>query len=95
MPVDHTITCLSYCIKIKRQGKFDVDRAQELNISVKYWNNLQKGETLELEDRIITPEMVLGEPRKGIKVCYCTDSRPVEGLEEFVKDSDLFICEGM
>ena len=95
MPVDHTLECISYCIKIKRQGEFDVDRAQELNIPVKYWNDLQKGETLKLEDRVLTPEMVLGEPRKGIKVCYCTDSRPVESLEEFIKGSDLFICEGM
>jgi ribonuclease Z len=39
--------------------------------------------------------MVLGEERKGLKVCYCTDTRPVEGLSEFVRDADLFICEGM
>jgi ribonuclease Z len=39
--------------------------------------------------------MVLGEPRKGIKVSYCTDTRPTGGLAGFVKDSDLFICEGM
>ncbi|AEV67499.1 ribonuclease Z [Acetivibrio clariflavus] len=95
LPVDHTIPCLSYCIELKRQGKFDVDRARELMIPVNYWNKLQKGENVTVDDRVITPEMVLGEPRKGIKVCYCTDTRPSDELAEFIKDSDLFICEGM
>ena len=39
--------------------------------------------------------MVLGPPRKGLKVTYCTDSRPVESIVEAAADSDLFICEGM
>jgi len=95
LPVDHTLTCLSYCIEIKRQGKFDVERAKELMIPVSYWSKLQKGEEITLDDRVITPEMVLGRSRKGIKVCYCTDTRPTDKLKDFIKDSDLFICEGM
>lgn len=95
IPVDHAIPCLSYSIELKRQGKFDVERAKELNIPVNYWNIIQKGEIITLGDRVIKPEMVLGESRKGIKVCYCTDTRPTEGLVEFIKNSDLFICEGM
>jgi ribonuclease Z len=39
--------------------------------------------------------MVLGEARKGIKISYCTDSRPISGLIEFIRESDLFIGEGM
>ncbi|RCX09331.1 RNAse Z [Anaerobacterium chartisolvens] len=95
IPVDHTIPCLSYCVELKRQGKFDVERAKELMIPVNHWNNLQKGEIITLENRVITPEMVLGKPRKGIKVCYCTDTRPTDELAEFIKGSNLFICEGM
>ena len=94
-PVDHWITCLAYGIEIKRQGKFDAERAKKLNVPVNYWRQLQKGAAITLEDRFITPEMVLGEPRKGIKVCYCTDTRPADGLAEFIKGADLFICEGM
>ncbi len=95
IPVEHTLTCLSYCVEIKRQGKFDVERAKELMIPVSYWNSLQKGEKITLGNTVITPEMVLGKPRKGIKICYCTDTRPSDELAEFIKDSDLFICEGM
>ena len=39
--------------------------------------------------------MVLGSARKGIKLTYCTDSRPTDGIVEAAKGSDLFICEGM
>ena len=39
--------------------------------------------------------MVLGPPRKGIKVTYCTDTRPTESILKHAADSDLFICEGM
>ena len=42
-----------------------------------------------------TPEMVLGPARKGIKVTYCTDTRPVVEIANAAKDADLFICEGM
>lgn len=95
IPVDHNLPCLSYCIELKRQGKFDVERAKKLSIPVNCWNLLQKGEIITVGDSVINPEMVLGEPRKGIKVCYCTDTRPTEDLVEFIRDSDLFICEGM
>lgn len=37
----------------------------------------------------------MGEERKGIKVTYCTDSRPTDGIVKNAKDADLFICEGM
>ena len=39
--------------------------------------------------------MVLGEPRKGLKVVYSTDTRPVDAISEMAEDADLFICEGM
>ena len=39
--------------------------------------------------------MVLGPARKGIKICYVTDTRPTESIVENAKGADLFICEGM
>ncbi len=44
---------------------------------------------------ISPPEMVLGPPRKGIKLTYTTDTRPTDSIRKNAKDSDLFICEGM
>ena len=50
---------------------------------------------MEWGGSIYTPDMVLGAERKGLKVTYCTDSRPVDAIAEAAKNSDLFICEGM
>ncbi len=38
--------------------------------------------------------MVLGRGRNGIKISYITDTRPINSIVDFIKDSDLFICEG-
>ncbi|MDD6441850.1 MAG: ribonuclease Z [bacterium] len=93
--VKHNVTCYGYTIEIDRAGKFDVQRAQEQEIPKEYWKVLQKGEKVELDGRTLTPDMVLGPPRKGIKVTYCTDTRPTESILKHAADSDLFICEGM
>lgn len=93
--VSHNITCYGYSMEIDRSGKFDVQRAKAAGIDVCYWNALQKGEVVETENGTLTPDMVLGPPRKGIKLTYCTDSRPTGSIVANAKDADLFICEGM
>lgn len=93
--VRHNVICYGYTIEIDRAGKFDVQRAMEQEIPKEYWKHLQRGENLELEGRKLTPDMVLGSPRKGIKLTYCTDTRPTDSIRQHAKGSDLFICEGM
>ena len=93
--VKHNVVCYGYSVEIKRNGRFSVDRAKDQGIPMKLWNPLQKGNVVEYEGLTYTPDMVLGPPRKGLKVTYCTDSRPVESIVEAAADSDLFICEGM
>ena len=94
--VNHNITCYGYSFNLSRQGKFNVEAAQANGIDRKYWNSLQKGNTITLDDgRVFTPDMVLGEARKGIKLTYTTDTRPTDSIVRNAADSDLFICEGM
>ena len=93
--VSHNVVCYGYSLQIKRIGKFDVERAHLQQIPQRFWNRLQHGQTVEEDGKQYTPDMVLGPPRKGIKVTYCTDSRPTEAIAEAAKGSDLFICEGM
>ncbi len=92
---EHMINCYAYSIQIRRKGRFDVSRALDLGIPKCLWSVLQKGDTVEYQDRVYAPDMVLGKERKGIKVCYCTDSRPFGALIDFIHNADLFICEGM
>ena len=63
--VNHNVTCYGYTLEIKRQGRFDVERARRQEIPQKFWSRLQKGEIIEDGDRVLTPEMVLGPQRKG------------------------------
>lgn len=93
--VKHNVTCYGYTIEIDRAGKFDVQRAMKQEIPKEYWRYLQKGESMEYNGKILTPDMVLGPPRRGIKLTYCTDTRPTDSIREHAADSDLFICEGM
>ena len=93
--VNHNVICYGYTLEIDRAGKFDVERAEAAAIPKKYWGILQRGETVTEEGRELTPDMVLGSPRKGIKLTYCTDTRPTDSIRENAKGSDLFICEGM
>lgn len=91
----HTVECLGYSVYLPRQGKFDADKARANNVPMKIWSKLQKEGSAEYEGKRYTFDMVGGEPRKGIKVSYCTDSRPMSRISEAVKGSDLFICEGL
>ena len=93
--VNHSILCYGYTLEIPRAGRFDVEAAVQRAIPKQYWSKLQKGETIEADGCIYTPDMVLGAPRKGIKLTYCTDTRPTASITENAKGSDLFICEGM
>jgi len=93
--VNHNVTCYGYNIVLDRIGKFNLEKAMQLGIDKKYWNRLQKGETIETPEGILTPDMVIGAPRKGLKITYCTDTRPTESIVSNAKNADLFICEGM
>ena len=93
--VNHNVVCYGYSMQIDRAGRFDRMRAEALGIPMKCWNRLQKGETVETDGAVFTPDMVLGEPRKGIKVTYCTDTRPTDSILTHAKDADLLILEGM
>lgn len=94
--VNHKVICYGYSITLDRVGKFDATRAKDQGIPLRYWNPLQKGQIIKTDDgRTLTPDMVLGPARKGLKVTYTTDTRPTESIRQNAQGSDLFICEGM
>ncbi|MFU0781545.1 MAG: ribonuclease Z [Thermoanaerobacterium thermosaccharolyticum] len=94
--VDHTVLCFAYSFEVKRLPEFDIKKARAFNIPVEYWHILQHGENIVKDGNVLyTPDMVLGKNRKGLKVSYCTDTRPTESLIDLVKDSDVFVGEGM
>ncbi len=93
--VSHSVLCYGYSMMVDRGGRFDKERALEQQIPMKLWSRLQKGEVIEQDGRVYRPDMVLGQARKGLKVTYCTDTRPTEAIVSNAADSDLLILEGM
>ncbi|MBN2468800.1 MAG: ribonuclease Z [Deltaproteobacteria bacterium] len=96
--VDHKPRTLAYCLQeAPRPGRFHPEKAKELGVPEgPLFGRLQRGETLTLEsEKVITPSMVMGSPRKGRKFVYVTDTRPCPQVVAFADDADLLIHEGM
>ncbi len=75
-PASHGIPCLAYRAELARKPAFQVDKARDLGLPVQLWSRLQHGETLEYQGQTITPDHVLGAPRRGISFAFITDTRP-------------------
>ena len=90
-PLRHTVPCFGYMAQVPRAGKFDPVRAQQAGIPRPLWRRLQQGESVDG----FTPDMVMGPPRRGIKLVYATDTRPAPALYRAADEADLLICEGM
>lgn len=94
-PVIHSVMCCGYTLTLKRSGKFDPVKARSLAIPQALWKRLQCNLTVEHNGKVYCPSDVLGNARKGLKITYCTDTRPTDEIVKYARKSDLFICEGM
>ena len=90
---DHIVPSLGYALIEKdRPGKFNRAKAEELGIPPgPLYAKLVRGESIEINGRIITPDMVVGPPRPGRKIVYTGDTRPCERTIEIAKDADVLI----
>ncbi len=92
--VMHNVTNLAYSIEEKKKPRFLRNKAIELGVPVgPLFGKLHNGEEVEVNGKIIKPEQVLGDARKGIKITYSGDTRPCEEMIEFAKNSTLLIHE--
>ena len=93
--LEHSTECLGYSLYFNRKAKFNVEKANLNKVPKILWQKLQEGRSIEYEGKLYTPDMVLGNDRKGIKISFITDTRPIFTIPEFIKNSDLFVCEAM
>jgi len=92
--VKHNVPTVAYSLEESmRPGKFNKPKALKLGIPEgPLFSKLQKGEAITLKNgRKITPDMVLGLPRKGRKIVISGDTTPYEKLIDFSKDADVLI----
>lgn len=93
--VQHTVPTLGYRFTLPRAGRFDPEKARANAVPMRVWGILQKQETAELDGVTYYRDQVLGPPRRGLTVTYCTDTRPVAAISQYGIGSDLMILEGM
>jgi ribonuclease Z len=94
--LEHRIFAMGYRVEERpRPGRFDLERAHALGIPEgPLYGRLQSGHTVILPDgRRIEPSEVLGPPRPGKSVAYCTDTRPCKAAVELARDVDLLVHE--
>ncbi len=89
----HRVPSQGYCFTLERAGKFLPQKAKELGVPINQWKFLQQGKSLQVGDKIILPEQVLGEPRKGLKFVFTGDTSPCNSLTAAAENADLMISE--
>jgi len=90
---DHDIPALAFCIEEHpRKGKFFPEKALALGVEEgPLFRELQNGNSVKVGERIVKPEEVLGEPRRGRKVVYSGDTRPTQAIIELAENCDVLI----
>ena len=94
--LDHTAPCLGYCVvEHDRPGAFDVDRARELGVPPgPLFRTLQHGADVTLDDgRVVRSAEVVGPPRPGRRIAYCTDTRPCRAAIELARGASVLVHE--
>ncbi len=95
-PVEHRMTAFGYAlVEPERPGRFDPDRARELGVSdVHDFGRLQRGESVEGNGDSVSPDQVLGEPRRGRKLVITGDTAPCEMTRVAAHEAQLLVHDG-
>jgi ribonuclease Z len=89
----HGIPCLAYAFEEKpRSGRFDAARARRLGVPEgPLWKVLQSGKSIRIGRHRIASKLVVGPPRRGVKLTYAVDTRPCPQVIRLASNSDLLI----
>jgi ribonuclease Z len=90
-PVEHRVRAYGYAFaEDDRPGRFDAETAARLGVTPgPDFGRLQAGETVNG----VTPDQVLGEPRRGRRIVYSGDTAPCQATEVFAHEADLLVHE--
>ncbi|MDR3102536.1 MAG: ribonuclease Z [Methanocalculaceae archaeon] len=96
----HGIDSVGYVLEEDmRPGRFNRDAALALGVPPgPLFGRLQRGETVQIirgdaEEVWVTPDQVMGSRRRGRKIVYTGDTRPVKNKNDLLEGADLLIHE--
>ncbi len=89
----HGVSALGYAlVEDERLGRFHPERARELGVPEgPLFGKLHRGESVEVDGRVIRPGDIVGAPRPGRRIVYTGDTRPCKRTVEISLDADLLI----
>lgn len=88
--VEHNILTYGIAFQEKKGRVFLREKAIELGLKPgPDFAKLKRGESVEINGRVITPDMVLGEEKKSIKIVYSSDTRPCESTIKHAENAYL------
>ncbi|HTX61070.1 MAG TPA: ribonuclease Z [Methanobacterium sp.] len=91
---EHSVPNLAYRIEEKRLPKFLKEKAMKLGLKPgPDFGKLQAGQPVKIGDKIINPEQVLGDERRGRRIVYSGDTRPFKGMVNFAEEVEVLIHE--
>lgn len=91
----HSVPCFAYSVNLERRPKFKSEKAKTMGIPMQMWSVLSKGNDLEYNGVLYRHTDFEEGARKGLKMSYVTDTRPLQSLRTFVSGSDVAVIEGM
>lgn len=90
---DHPVPALAYSFEEKDMVRIDREKAEKLRIPSRLLERLREQGSIEYGGKVYTIEDVKGGIRKGRKVVYTGDTRPMADMAEFARDADVLIHE--
>ncbi|HZT91228.1 MAG TPA: ribonuclease Z [Gaiellaceae bacterium] len=95
-PVHHGVAAVGYAlVEETRPGRFDTEAADALGVpNGPERGALQRGESVTLDDdRVVTPDQVVGAPRPGRRVVIPGDTAPIETVRVLAEGADVLVHE--
>jgi ribonuclease Z len=95
-PVHHGVAAAGYALdEDDRPGEFDAAAADALGIPFGPERGaLQRGDSVTLDDdRVVTPDQVVGPSRSGRRIVITGDTAPVETVQVLAEGADVLVHE--
>ncbi len=88
--VEHSVPTYGLVFEELKERQFLIEKAQELGLKPgPAYSKLHKGEPVLVDGKKISPEDVLGAPKKGIKIVYSSDTLPCKNITKNCQDAIL------
>ena len=91
--VEHRMRALGYAVvEDERPGRFDLEAATRLGVQPgPDFSRLQEGEPVNGSDGLVSPDQVMGAPRRGRKVVMSGDTGPCEMTRVAAHEAELLV----